>query len=51
MNKSSSSTHLITLAFARAERIFTAVELDDVALHAHARQLRDWYNATENASM
>jgi RimJ/RimL family protein N-acetyltransferase len=51
MNKSSSTSDRITLAFTRGGRSHLAVEIDDATLSTHARQLRDWYNAAENASM
>ena len=51
MKESSSSFPHTTLAFARSGRSFVATEVDDATLAQHARQLRDWYNAAENASM
>lgn len=51
MNESSSVNRPVALAFERGGRSFVAVELDDEALRSHASQLRDWYNAVENASM
>lgn len=51
MKEFSFSPSPVTLSFARAARSFVATEVDDATLEQHARQLRDWYNAAENASM
>jgi RimJ/RimL family protein N-acetyltransferase len=51
MKNYSSTSAGVTLTYARNGLSFVATEVDDATLQQHARRLRDWYNAAENASM